>query len=403
MDEALRRLERGGDPVAHAAALRRAGDEVRARRALEAAVRVGHHGARATLDAWWPLDPRVDAVVAAALGDANHWRWSNVRAALAWLLGDEDPRVDDTLARLTTALLEQTGVPVDSAGWRDDERLIAVARGDAEARRRAVVEQAGEELPLRCLSRARLDAAGVRALLARAREPVEEHDRRGERRLLLASTLWHAGRAGVLEPLREHLDAADPLVASEAAAPLAAYDLDALRPALLHDRPFRPVWAPPGCPAETRDVLTGALDRAAFVADPAAPLVSDAPREAPMTDWLLDVDVDGMRRILELHGVPVSDQVLIDIVACLQRCVGDRVARWSGDEWLVRLEADVDARAVAESLRRAVRALEHADSLRVTVSVGIGRADTWAQAIIRASTAASLAAQEGGDRVREAC
>lgn len=408
MDEALRRLERGDDAVAYAAALRRAGDEVRARRALEAATRKGHADARAALDAWWPLDPRVERVVAAAFADETSRRWSNVRTALVWLLADEDPRLELTIARLTAALLDETGVPVDSAGWRDDERVIAAARGDFEARRCAALERAGEGLPLRCLARARLDASEVERLRGRcSNDDLDPFTRR----LLLAATLWHAGRVGSVDLLRTYTEEAEFCVSAEATAWLDALDPatspHGVAPVLLKDGSRRPATAPTACPVETRDALTGAFDRAAFVGDPAAPLVSDAPRHAPMTDWILDIDVDGMRRTLDVHGIAVGDRVLVEVTSLLQRCVGDRVARWAGDEWLIRLEPDVDALAVAEALREAVRAHEVAlddggPAVRVTVSIGVARADTWAQAIIRASTAMALAAQEGGDVVRQA-
>ncbi|MCO5166940.1 MAG: diguanylate cyclase [Planctomycetes bacterium] len=422
MDEDLRRLERAGAPLTYAAALRRAGQEAAARRVVEAAAREGRAGAFEALDAGWPLDPRVERVVAAALAEgrrddrealdagspeafdqvvaalAEGRRGHDITTAMAWLLGDEDPRVDAPLGRLVDALLATTGTPLEVHGeWREDERLIAAARGGGVERRRLVVERAGADLPLLCLARARLDADEAARLVARAERGTVHEWEFGHPNLLLTA-LWHAARAGAVEALARHRGSEDVLVAVEAGAPPPA-------PALLPGLPFRPVWAPDACPVETRDMLTGAFTRPAFVADPAAPFVSDAPREAPMRDWIMDVDVKDMRRLLDMFGVP-SDQVLLDATRRLHACVGDRVARWSGDEWLVRLEPEVDARAVAEGIRKAVGDVPfdvgdgHRE--RVTVSIGIGRADTWAQAVIRASTAMALASQEGGDRVREA-
>ncbi|MBX3469213.1 MAG: GGDEF domain-containing protein [Planctomycetes bacterium] len=336
-------------------------------------------------------------MVAAALAEGR--RGHDITTATAWLLGDEDPRVDAPLGRLVDALLATTGTPLEVHGeWREDERLIAAARGGGVERRRLVVQRAGADLPLLCLARARLDADEAASLVARAeRGPAREWDV-GRPNLLLAA-LWHAARAGAVEALARHRGSEDVLVAVEAGAPPPA-------PALLPGLPSRPAWAPDACPAEARDPLTGAFTRAAFVADPAAPLVSDAPREASMEDWILDVDVKDMRRLLDLFGIPSGDQVLVDATRRLHACVGDRVARWAGDEWLVRLEPEVDVRAVAEGIRRAVGDVPfdvgEGHRERVTVSIGIGRADTWAQAVIRASTAMALASQEGGDRVREA-
>ena len=99
MDEVLRRLERGDDRLAYATALRRAGDEIRARRVVEERVRAGDRGARGLLDEGWPLDERVVRVVKRAM-EPDHFRGR----VLEWLFAEEDPRltsiVDPLIARL---------------------------------------------------------------------------------------------------------------------------------------------------------------------------------------------------------------------------------------------------------------------------------------------------------------
>lgn len=399
MDEDLRRLERAGAPLTYAAALRRAGQEAAARRVVEAAAREGRAGALEALDAGWPLDPRVERVVAAALADGR--RGHDLTTATAWLLGDEDPRVDAPLGRLVDALLATTGVPLEVHGeWREDERLIAAARGGGVERRRLVVERAGADLPLLCLARARLDADEAASLVTRAeRGPADAWDV-GRPTLLLAA-LWHAARAGAADALARHRGSDDALVAVEAGAPPPA-------PTLLPGLPFRPAWAPDGCPAETRDLLTGAFTPQAFLADPAAPLDSGATRHAPLYDRLLCIDVKGLRRLLDVHGAPAGERVLVEVTRRLHAFVGDRAMRWAADdEWLVRLEQEIDARAVAEGIRRAVSEVPldigvgHPE--RVTVSIGVARsAAMWSRAMLWATGGMNQASREGGDRVREA-
>lgn len=434
MDEALRKLERGDDPLAFATALRRAGDEVRARRVVEGAVRTGRAGAREVLDAQWPLERSPEAVFG-----PRALRERVVRAAQLFL-ADEDPRLEPFLAQLADELALRVAMP-DA-----DERLRGLAdllREPAEGRRRYVLAAAGEgSVPVLTLARARPDAAEAEELLARAaREP--------RHRVLLLAAIWHASEAraaGATAALRRLSRTDDQLVAAEAITalealgdrcdrrtdsrvhkrlrarverPAARSDEVATRlsvprperrqpprPALLSDRPFRPAWFPGGrCPAEVRDELTCALTRGAFVNDPAAPITdSDAPRDAPVDGWLVDLDVDGLRRTLNVSHVQ-GDDALVAVTRLLHASVGDRVARWAGDEWLVRLEPDVDAVAVAERLRDAVATARIPAGVAggfVTVSLGVGRGDTWAQAVIRASSALAVAKREGGDRVRVA-
>ncbi|MCW8140551.1 MAG: GGDEF domain-containing protein [Planctomycetota bacterium] len=159
---------------------------------------------------------------------------------------------------------------------------------------------------------------------------------------------------------------------------------------------------------ETRDLLTGAFTRQAFVADPAAPLDSGATRHAPMEDHLLCIDVKGLRRLIEVHGTPPTDRVVVEVTRRLHAFVGDRAMRWADDdEWLVRLEHEIDARAVAEGIRQAVSEVPFDIGLghpeRVTVSIGVAQpAKMWSRAMLWAMQAMTQASRAGGDLVREA-
>ena len=84
----------------------------------------------------------------------------------------------------------------------------------------------------------------------------------------------------------------------------------------------------------------------------------------------------GSRRSTHLHSHTVGDQVLREIAAVLKaHCrAGDVPIRYAGDEFVIFLQADLDAaRSIADRIRAAVRDtdLHHvAPGLRVSVSIG---------------------------------
>ena len=146
---------------------------------------------------------------------------------------------------------------------------------------------------------------------------------------------------------------------------------------------------------EARDPLTGSWTRAAFLGESSAAL----------DDPLLYVDLDRTRQINDVHGLQAGDRTLQAVTSALQVEVGDRVVRYGGDEWLVRLEPDLDERAVGERLRAAIAALsittEPGETVHVTVSIGIGRAETWGETIMLAESACYAAKAAGRNAVRE--
>src|SRR6185295_9272281 len=84
------------------------------------------------------------------------------------------------------------------------------------------------------------------------------------------------------------------------------------------------------------------------------------------------VDIDHFKRVNDVHGHDVGDQVLIAVARTLQAQVrrSDLVARLGGEEFCV-LEADVgdEAAAMAERLRVAIASIER--PVRVTASFGV--------------------------------
>jgi diguanylate cyclase (GGDEF)-like protein len=91
---------------------------------------------------------------------------------------------------------------------------------------------------------------------------------------------------------------------------------------------------------------------------------------------VLRADLDGMGEINEELGLPVGDEILEGVAACLNRCRReyDVVARLDGDEFVALLPgADaVAAKAVAERMQKAVRQhpFDLADRRFVTLCIG---------------------------------
>jgi hypothetical protein len=376
VDDALRRLERGGDPLAYATALRRAGDDVRARRVVEARVRAGDAAAREVLDAWWPVDERVLRVIARArLPDQFTAR------VLTWLVAEEDPRLEPAIDSLTTHWLETFGrhPSADRARVAD---LAALLRSPADERRRVAVAKND----LWWLSRARLDADEAERLLSRALGHARgENASRDERRSLLLTAIWQVGKAGAVQcapSLSGPASSDDRLIAFEAASALRTLGVDGPvpAPALLEGRAFRPGSVADRSPGEMRDRTTRVLLADVFMNDPWAPLESDEAGDAPLDGWLLVV------------VGPQLNVVASRVARALQSAVGDRVGL--GRDRMIRLEPDLDPLPIADGVRAAIAAVG------VKASIGVARGTTWARTIVAASAAATVAQQEGGDRVR---
>ncbi len=216
VDEALRRLERGADPLAHAVALRRAGKELEARRLIEERVRAGDEPARALLDASWPLTPDDIAII-----DRVRTRSGLAIGLIPWvmndlteLLGEEDPRFDAARDGLV-GFADVPGPDQDPATLAG---FLALHRGPLGPRRR---EALASDATI-ALTRLRLDADEAATLLSNAEGAPTEggRDSRGiGSPLRLLAALWHIVRARAVAraPVVErHLRHPDLPVASEA-------------------------------------------------------------------------------------------------------------------------------------------------------------------------------------------
>ena len=150
-----------------------------------------------------------------------------------------------------------------------------------------------------------------------------------------------------------------------------------------------------------RDVLIGLYNRRAgerFLGT----LLAHARQDAALVLF----DIDHFKRINDTHGHPVGDAVLIEVGRRCAAALGrdDIFARWGGEEFLVVLPGATAAGsiALAERLRRAIRAEPIADVGTVSASFGVTvlqPGDTLAQVVQRADEALYRAKAEGRDRV----
>ncbi len=154
----------------------------------------------------------------------------------------------------------------------------------------------------------------------------------------------------------------------------------------------------------TIDPLTGALNRRGLDMH----LASEPPAtQTPLA--ALMVDIDFFKRVNDEHGHAVGDEVLRRVAAVLGSSlrIGDAVARWGGEEFLLLL-AHVDeaaARSIAERARHAVEstpAVTSRGEIAVTVSIGLALrrpGESRQHVIDRADEALYDAKERGRNRV----
>jgi len=159
----------------------------------------------------------------------------------------------------------------------------------------------------------------------------------------------------------------------------------------------------------THDALTGLLTRTHFL-QCLTQTLTDAEWGAQTA--VLFLDLDGFKRVNDLHGHAAGDAVLTTTAARLQECIRlrgqrhahDAIGRFGGDEFVVLLvnisTADVAARIaarVATALAAPIHIGEHA--VHITASVGIALScapGATAEAVIHAADAAMYTAKRIG-------
>ena len=127
--------------------------------------------------------------------------------------------------------------------------------------------------------------------------------------------------------------------------------------------------------AALTDSLTGLLNRRAMMEMLGQAAVQLRPGEPGLS--VIVADIDHFKRVNDLHGHAVGDQVLAAVAGQLREFSGDQqhnAARWGGEEFLILLPGVRLAAACkrAEQLRRRVAVLSVGDKgLRVTLSLGV--------------------------------
>jgi diguanylate cyclase (GGDEF)-like protein len=156
------------------------------------------------------------------------------------------------------------------------------------------------------------------------------------------------------------------------------------------------------------DWLTGAASKGAFYSF-ARELLAPAPSARPFVA-LISFDLDHFKRVNDLHGHLVGDQVLTRVT---QACRGtlrnrDVIARMGGEEFAVLLEGATPqvAMAVAERLRLAIADIVFDDldvDLSVSASFGVAMASSATENIddllVEADKALYRAKADGRNRV----
>ncbi|MDP4301685.1 GGDEF domain-containing protein [Leptothrix discophora] len=166
-----------------------------------------------------------------------------------------------------------------------------------------------------------------------------------------------------------------------------------------------------------RDTLTGLLNRKSFDETFLKATVLEARRQfaadgeqrrqgQPRHPYLGVIDVDHFKRVNDVHGHLIGDEVLVLVARIMRSALRseDRLYRFGGEEFVVMLDASDDegARAAFERLRLAVAAYEFPRAGHVTVSVGyvdVRPGDTPQAAFSRADTGVYHAKAHGRDQV----
>lgn len=166
-----------------------------------------------------------------------------------------------------------------------------------------------------------------------------------------------------------------------------------------------PAWLPKVPPGVLRDPMTGLLSRAVFSDDPHRYLLPPAGSHLDRTlaPALVTLDVDRMKRILDVYGMPTGDAVLRALAEHLQSLVGDRVVRFAGDEFMILWERDgveeLATNAVASVRALRIPRVEAPDeTITVTVSAGAARGSDLQSMLAAADEALGRAKNGGRDR-----
>lgn len=139
------------------------------------------------------------------------------------------------------------------------------------------------------------------------------------------------------------------------------------------------------------DALTGVFNRRKFNELCAAEIVRSGRYGTPLA--LIMIDIDHFKRVNDVHGHLVGDQVLVDVARLLgeRMRATDALCRWGGEEFMI-LAPHLDAAGavqMAEKLRAAVAEADFGVAGTMTCSFGVATLQECERAIdliLRADT-----------------
>jgi diguanylate cyclase (GGDEF)-like protein len=151
------------------------------------------------------------------------------------------------------------------------------------------------------------------------------------------------------------------------------------------------------------DALTGALSRRAIAERLQRTIEGARPRDGSICVAL--IDLDHFKRINDVHGHAVGDEVLQQVITCVTGTLRreDSVGRWGGEEFVVLLPDCTPAGALHAMQRlhddlAAYPWASRAPGLRVTASIGLAahRPGETPQALLQRADEALFAAKAAG-------
>lgn len=385
MDKLRRDAERSGDSLRYALELRRQGQDLRAKRLIQDLAWDKVPGAVAALEQLYPFSDRLKRQIKALQGSRRDCFF-----AASELIGSLDPRVNELSRAAMTPWLNDPSAQSETRDffgkWIDylnenhlPTRLAYAPRNLAKALKWA--EALPEEMPEIVEEfRASQLRFGVSNL-----GPANE--------MMLA---WHIEKTETPELLPLVLERFEPIHWRDrqlkdrgAAAPKIKWASEI--PA-----PLR--WGPPDLsPIERYDLLSGAYLRSVFV----KPMLgaSVAPQSwTQARSWVGDLvllNIDRMTEINDHSGFYSGDRAIQEMVGFWQDCVGDRVIRWSANDYIILWELG----SVNELLGSILEFVNNASWLgsapKPTFTMGTtGFYGDWLAAVERARTQRRLAREQ---------
>ena len=153
------------------------------------------------------------------------------------------------------------------------------------------------------------------------------------------------------------------------------------------------------------DELTGAWNRRRFEETVATEM--DRLKRYGQRLSLMILDVDHFKKINDLYGHSIGDQVLIDLSNTIRASLraSDSLTRWGGEEFVIlcpNTTAEIVSK-LAERLRKEIASVKFQEVGNITLSFGVaecGAEETWEQWLHRADEALYLAKSGGRDQVK---